>query len=368
MIMSNLVQERSGRGVHLVGSVPLASAEDVFSIVSALLGPHVRRIPDGETGDRTGWIGFQVPMLAAHPALEPEASARDEELLERAGRGEGEDYRQPTFRLRAGVDPRAVTFDRLGYAAAALASYADFARLKAGGVIAAGTRFQVCLPTPLAPLTVFLAPGDLGALLPAYRQAMLRELAEILEWVPPGELAVQWDVATEIALLEQVFPAPFADVPAVVATELVSLGNSVPAGVELGYHFCYGDFGHRHFVEPKNLAVPVELAGIVATGLRRRLDWVHMPVPRDRDDAAYFAPLRALSLPDSCSLYLGLVHATDGLPGARRRLAAASRYRATFGIATECGMGRRDPSGLSALLELHRELATAPDTAAEVSP
>jgi hypothetical protein len=246
MIMSNTTQERAGRGVHLVGSVPLESSEEVFATVSALLGPYVRRIPDGETGERTGWIGFQVPMLAAHPALEPESDVResdvrDEELFERAGRGEGEEYRLPTFRLRAGVDPRTVTFDRLGYAAAALASYAEFARLKAGGVIAAGTRFQVCLPTPLAPLVVFLAPRDVAALLPAYQQAMLRELAEIVDRVPPGELAVQWDVANEIALLEHVFPAPFDDVSAAVATELVSLGNSVPVGVELGYHFCYGD-------------------------------------------------------------------------------------------------------------------------------
>ena len=41
------------RGVHLVGSVPLASAEGVFTTVAAELGERLRRIPDGETGPRS---------------------------------------------------------------------------------------------------------------------------------------------------------------------------------------------------------------------------------------------------------------------------------------------------------------------------
>ena len=40
------------RHVHLVGSVPAASAADVFEMVSAALGPRLLRIPDGETGER----------------------------------------------------------------------------------------------------------------------------------------------------------------------------------------------------------------------------------------------------------------------------------------------------------------------------
>lgn len=42
-------------GVHLVGSVPLATAEHVFRAVATALGQHVRRVPDGETGERTAW-------------------------------------------------------------------------------------------------------------------------------------------------------------------------------------------------------------------------------------------------------------------------------------------------------------------------
>ena len=39
-------------GVLLVGSVPLTNAEQVFRAAGAILGHHLRRIPDGETGER----------------------------------------------------------------------------------------------------------------------------------------------------------------------------------------------------------------------------------------------------------------------------------------------------------------------------
>ena len=44
------------RHVHLVGSVPMADAGAVFETASAVLGPFLRRIPDGETGERLDWV------------------------------------------------------------------------------------------------------------------------------------------------------------------------------------------------------------------------------------------------------------------------------------------------------------------------
>lgn len=69
------------KGVHLVGSVPLSSAEEVFRTTSAILGERLRRIPDGETGIRSGWIDWQFQLLASHPLFEvvappPNAYAR----------------------------------------------------------------------------------------------------------------------------------------------------------------------------------------------------------------------------------------------------------------------------------------------------
>jgi len=51
------------------------------------------------------------------------------------------------------------------------------------------------------------------------------------------------------------------------------------------------------------------------------------------------------------------VHATDGIEGSARRLAVARRFVGDFGIATECGWGRRAPATVPALLRTHRELS-----------
>ena len=103
----------------------------------------------------------------------------------------------------------------------------------------------------------------------------------------------------------------------------------------------------------------VDFANQLTTQLKHPLRWVHMPVPRDRDDDAYFSPLKELKLNPGTELYLGLVHDTDGAAGTLRRLAVAKKFVTSFGIATECGMGRRPPKTIPALLDLHREVADA---------
>ena len=86
---------------------------------------------------------------------------------------------------------------------------------------------------------------------------------------------------------------------------------------------------------------------------------MHLPVPIERDDEAYFAPLQGLDLPDGTDLYLGLVHHEDGVEGAMRRIAAASTAASRFGIATECGLGRGPEERTAPLLDLHARIIEA---------
>jgi hypothetical protein len=65
-----------------------------------------------------------------------------------------------------------------------------------------------------------------------------------------------------------------------------------------------------------------------------------MPVPIGRSDDAFYMPLKDLRLHPETELYLGVVHAQDGVEGTRRRIATATRYAPTFGIASECGISR----------------------------
>jgi hypothetical protein len=81
-----------------------------------------------------------------------------------------------------------------------------------------------------------------------------------------------------------------------------------------------------------------------------------MPVPIERSDDAFHAPLRDLQLGDT-ELFLGLVHAKDGVAGTKARLAAAQRYAPKFGIATECGMARaRSEETVRTLLQIHADI------------
>ena len=101
----------------------------------------------------------------------------------------------------------------------------------------------------------------------------------------------------------------------------------------------------------------VEITNGIVQAASRSVDWVHMPLPRERDDAGYVAPLRDLRLPSSTRLYFGLVHYTDGVAGTRRRMAVAASAYPEFGIATECGLGRRVGQDMPTLLRIHAEAA-----------
>jgi hypothetical protein len=137
----------------------------------------------------------------------------------------------------------------------------------------------------------------------------------------------------------------------------VRWGNAVPADIELLFHLCYGDNAHRHVVEPATLDVAVDFANAISAGIGRSIQLIHMPVPRDRSDEAYFVPLKRLELHPETRICLGLVHLTDGVEGTRRRIAVARKFRDDFLVATECGFGRRPPETIAELLRVHAEVA-----------
>lgn len=338
--------DQQPRGVHLNGSIPLANADEVFRVTSDILGERLHRIPDGETGARTNWIGWQAGFFARNPSLE------------RIPADPNTYGGLPHFKLRAGTDAQDLVFDQLGYADAALASYALFSQLKQAGTIPARYRFQVSLPTPVAPVVAFIVYPDWANVQPAYTNAMFAELDRIASGIPHNELAIQWDVAIEFEMLERAASSgSYEQARTGIIEQLVQLGKRVQEDVELGYHLCYGDAGHKHFVEPKDTSKLVDVANGLAAGLTRSLNWISMPVPRNRDDDAYFAPLKHLQLHPETELYLGLVHITDGVEGTRRRIEAAQRVITNFGVATECGFGRRSAETIPDLLRIHSDVA-----------
>ena len=101
----------------------------------------------------------------------------------------------------------------------------------------------------------------------------------------------------------------------------------------------------------------VEFANALVKAIGHKLAYIHMPVPVERTDDAFHRPLAELKLPAGTELYLGVVHAKDGVEGTRARIAAARRYVPHFGIATECGMARaRSEATVISLLKIHADV------------
>ena len=227
----------------------------------------------------------------AVPAVQLAAAVRDRP----AG---ASSYRAlPQLRLRTGEDADGMAFEELGYASAAIESYRTFSRLKRDGVVPPGCRFLVSLPTPLAPVSAFVALEYQAELEPVYEAQMHKEVEHILAAIPADQLAIQWDARYEFAMLEGAIAVWFEDVQAGVVERLARLGAARARRVELGFHLCYGDDEHGHFAEPEDAGRLVGVANALAAALDRPLNWIHMPVPEERDDDAYYAPLGELRAP-----------------------------------------------------------------------
>lgn len=319
-------------GVHLVGSVPLADAQSVFGTMSAQLPGRLYSIPDGETGERGTFLDWQKTVFADWPAItwvpfvpEPKPPSPTKEEL---------DAIVAEIRsMKPGLQTQ--------YDTHAIASYREFARLQAEGKIEPAVKFQVCLPTPFTALMRFNA-DYVPAIEELYTVALFQALDNIQRAIPHDRLVVQWDAPREMAYMEgiEAWGAPrepwFHPVMEGVLERLERAVNAVAEDVDVGLHLCYGDASHKHFIQPKDAAYLVELANRVAGMMKgRALAYLHLPVPIDRTDEAYFAPLTGLKTSQRTKLYLGLLHADD-LEGTRKRIAVARKVLPDrdFGVAS----------------------------------
>jgi len=261
------------------------------------------------------------------------------------------------LRLKPEIDQSTVAFDT-GYDRAALHSYDVFKELRAQGALPAGVRFQVSLPTPMSPAYMYVSPAGRPAFLAAYERSLLAALRRIVTAIPAGDLAVQFDVCQEILVFENYFPSRPPDYKEAVFATLGRLGDAVPEAAELGFHLCYGSPADEHLVQPKDSAILVEMLEGIASATGRPIDFFHIPVPKDRTDEAFYAPLKAWKRPSGTELYLGLLHHDDEA-GDRRRVAVAKKFISDFGLSAECGWGRTEPGRLPGLLKGHRAAAEA---------
>src|SRR6478672_10063758 len=186
---------------HLVGSMPFTDAETVFRTVSENAGDAVKRIPDGETGPRDGWIFSMIPRLAANPNLELVSELTDFPYKAAVDTGYNG---MPQFGLKEGVEPGDVGFD-LGYDTDGIVAWPEFRRLRDEGVIGEDVKFMIAIPTPMAILGSYIAEEQRPLMFGPYQERLKTEIENILKTIPAEDLAIQWDVAAEFGLMEGAF-------------------------------------------------------------------------------------------------------------------------------------------------------------------
>lgn len=341
---------------YLTGSINVPTTEAAFRLVGERLQPGVSRVPDGEPGDRANWVLVHSAHFLDNPTLEVED-----------GRA----------KVRPGTP---VTFGEVDYHSAAIASYAGFRAARDSGVLAPESRFLVSIATPFNAVNSFVQFDAQVEVAWAYEKALRDSVDAIQDAIPHSDLAIQWDLPTELATIEGWFPNPYADVEPILAAT-ARLAGWIKDDVELTFHLCYGDSkfgaspfmgdppdeaaaarGGRH-VLPRDASAIVKLANGLSRHITRRINAFQAATVATWTKRAHWQPLADLAIEPETEFYLGLLHAEDGAEGARHRAALAAEFLPEFGLSTECGLGRHSTEQLDAVLVAWQELTTVREPA-----
>jgi len=337
----------------LVGSLPVDSTETAFRAGAELYGDMVFALPDGETGPRSAWVGYERETLA-RPNPDVVVVAETESPTGRPRHA----YETPVFSIRQGVTE--LDFDKWPRIDDAIESYCVFRALREEGVIPSALRFQVGLPFPASALNAFKA--DFAADYPAaergFENLVTRELDRMLAEIPAEDLAIQWDCAYETQDIEGVLAWTTEGGWERFAGPVTRLTRLIPEEVLVGYHLCYGTFPEWPMYEARDYGVLVRMANFAVANSGRTVDWLHLAGPRylRSEDRSFFRPLVDLE-PGPARVFLGIVLPVDGVSGLERRHRTASRYLSDFGVAMYCGFGRQPGADGMETMREHRRVA-----------
>jgi hypothetical protein len=90
-------------------------------------------------------------------------------------------------------------------------------------------------------------------------------------------------------------------------------GGPRPAARRAG-HLCYGSPADEHCVQPKDAMIMVEMTNAITVGVKRPIQFFHLPVPKGRTDDAYYVPLETSSAGPRGPAVMMLVLSATGAP------------------------------------------------------
>ena len=125
-----------------------------------------------------------------------------------------------------------------------------------------------------------MVPADRPGLLPALTRHFVGEVARIAAAMPNDRIALQWDVCQEVLGWEGYYDQGPIDFRTETIEVLAAIGDAVPRDIELGYHLCYGSPADEHLVQPRDTGIMVEMTNAIVAGVRRPIQYFHIPVPK----------------------------------------------------------------------------------------
>ena len=109
----------------LVGSLPAGTTEDALRAGAEMFSHLVFALPDGETGERRAWVGYERERLCRpHPDLELVQETECPNGIPRHA------YETPVFKIRGGVNE--IHWNSWPRIDDAIASYGVFTKLREG--------------------------------------------------------------------------------------------------------------------------------------------------------------------------------------------------------------------------------------------
>lgn len=225
------------KGCHLVGSSLFESTEAFMRACCAAMPDRLKRLPDGETGDRHMFTLSQYKLFLAAPEC----------MVTYVKNAPPVQHNFSQAQVEEGMTKLKKTEMKTCYDDAAIASYSVFTQLRNEGVVPKGCKFQVSLPSYANVLIPFVQRDFQAQVAPIYEAALFRALHRIQDEIPHEDLCIQLDLAVDTAFWEgtgsegMIFKPWFdKDVKANVLGYVTRMAGNVYGDVELGIHYCFG--------------------------------------------------------------------------------------------------------------------------------
>ena len=341
------------RKAHLVGALPGDSPQEALDLAYSTVGPYLRSVPDGETGERRKWVIAVFDMMRRHPDVAVakdyggtyDTSADDRHVDPAAGGGNWSDFDHiPRLKLKRPWKRPRPEFIDAGILSSFEAGYPAFraARDRAGTPEQA---FQVGAPGDFDMAVCCFGPQVVLSKR-SFTDAIVREITDVRRRAGDDvvfQLEIPWQLYPVSAVPERLRPAAAG----YFARAMARLVRRCPPGTRFGIHLCLGDMHHRSVVQLVDLEPVVLVANRIAEKWPDGypLEFMHLPFaageePPPREDA-FYEPLRRLRLAGGTRVIAGFVHERRTL---EEQQALLARLDALVGrpvdVSNSCGLGR----------------------------